>query len=55
VRRRIITGHRRGKLADFCLNCTVVSLAMAVYEEKYVGILVGALFLRIFFLLTEED
>lgn len=51
----ILTTKRKDKLADYSLNISVASFAVAAYEGNWWGILPAFLFLGVFFILTEEN
>lgn len=53
--KKILTDKRKDKLADYSLNISVASFAVAAYEENWWGVLPAFLFLGVFFILTEES
>lgn len=50
----ILTPKRKDKLADYCLNISVASFAVAAFEGNWWGVLSAFVFLGVFFILTEE-
>ena len=54
MRKLILTDKRKDKLADYCLNISVASFAVAAFEDKWWGVLPGIVGLGIFFYLTRE-
>ena len=53
--KKILTDKRKDKLADYSLNISVASFAVAAYEGNWWGVLPAFLFLGVFFILTEES
>lgn len=53
--KRILTDRRKDKLADYSLNISVASFAVAAFDGNWWGVLPAFLFLVVFFILTEED
>ncbi len=53
--KQILTDKRKDKLADYCLNISVASFAVAAFEHNWWGVLPAFLFLAVFFILTQED
>ncbi len=51
----ILTEKRKDKLADYSLNISVASFAVAAFESNWWGVLPAFLFLGVFFILTTED
>ena len=51
----ILTEKRKDKLADYSLNISVASFAVAAFDGNWWGVLPAFLFLVVFFLLTQED
>lgn len=54
MRKPILTPLRKSKLADYCLNISVVSFAVAAFEHNWLGFVTGILGLIVFFILTRE-
>lgn len=54
MRNRILTDKRKDKLADYALNISVVSFAVAAYEGNWWGVLPACAGIALFFLLTRE-
>lgn len=52
---KILTPKRKDKLADYCLNISVASFAVAAFEDKWLGVLPALVGLAVFFYLTKED
>ena len=53
--KKILTDKRKDKLADYSLNISVASFAVAAYEGNWWGILPAFVGIALFFLLTKED
>lgn len=54
MKKPILTPLRKSKLADYCLNISVASFAVAAFENKWWGLLPAFIFLAVFFILTKE-
>lgn len=50
----ILTEKRKDKLADYCLNMSVASFAVGVYEGKWIGCIASILFFWLFLYLTKD-
>ena len=55
IMKKILTDKRKDKLADYSLNISVASFAVAAYEGNWWGILPAFVGIALFFLLTQED
>ncbi|MDD2966514.1 MAG: hypothetical protein PHN64_03330 [Desulfovibrionaceae bacterium] len=53
--KQILTDKRKDKLADYSLNISVASFAVAAFDGNWWGVLPAFLFLIVFFILTQED
>ena len=54
MKKRILTDKRKDKLADYALNISVASFAVAAFDGTWWGILPAFVGLALFFLLTQE-
>ena len=54
MKKPILNPVRKNKLADYCLNISVASFAVAAFEDKWWDVLPAFIFLGVFFILTEE-
>lgn len=52
--KRILTDKRRDKLADYSLNISVASFAVAAFDHNWWGVLPAVVGLALFFFLTKE-
>lgn len=54
MKKFILTDKRKDKLADYSLNISVASFAVAAFEHNWWGILPAIVGLALFFFLTKE-
>lgn len=54
MKKRILTDRRKDKLADYALNISVASFAVAAFDGNWWGVLPAFAGLALFFLLTQE-
>jgi len=52
--KNFLNEQRRSKLADYMLNLSVASLAVAAFGDKLWGVVPAFLALAVFFFLTKE-
>lgn len=52
--KRVLTDKRKDKLADYSLNISVASFAVAAFGDNWWGVLPAIVGLAVFFLLTKE-
>lgn len=50
----ILTPKRKDKLADYCLNISLASFAVAAFGGNWWGILPAFMGIAVFFYLTQE-
>jgi hypothetical protein len=53
--KQILTHRRKDKLADYSLNISVASFAVAAYDGNWWGVIPAFAGLALFFFLTQED
>jgi len=51
---KILTPKRKDKLADYALNISVASFAVAAFENNWWGVLPAFVGIGLFFFLTKE-
>ncbi|WP_446425381.1 hypothetical protein [Mailhella sp.] len=52
---KILTDKRKDKLADYALNVSVASFAVAAFDNNWWGVLPALVGLALFFFLTQEN
>lgn len=52
--KQILTDKRKDKLADYSLNISVVSFAVAAFDNNWWGVLPAIVGIVLFFFLTKE-